>query len=193
MIGYKLHVDHDTLITIAEYLESEGLIKIHMQSKSKHINANVEASITDSGIKKINQDKENLENPTQPFPHYNVTKIYKYISGDYTEKNITTGDIFKNIDNATIINKSNIRQAINKLKSERDEEFGEALLKVGEFIERSRNVSAGALLDKFNEELSTNSQPDKSNLKHYWSSIASILPTIAQISESVAKISALFT
>ena len=56
------------------------------------------------------------------------------------------GDIFHDIQDATIINKSTVQNAINKVKKEHDEETSKALLEVAEFIENSKEPSAGTPL-----------------------------------------------
>jgi hypothetical protein len=53
---------------------------------------------------------------------------------------IYMGDVFRNIQNTTIINKSNIQNAFNKIQKEHDEETSKALVKVAEFIENSRDL-----------------------------------------------------
>jgi hypothetical protein len=101
------------------------------------------------------------------------------------------GDVFENIKNATIINRSTVQNAFNKVKSEHDEETSKALIKIAEFIEKSNEPAAGALFNNFTDELNK-PQPDKSKLKSFWSGIQNALPSIVSISESVAKIVTLF-
>lgn len=101
------------------------------------------------------------------------------------------GDIFKDIHNATIINKSLVEKSFNTVKKEHDEETSNALVKATEFIEKSGDPAAGTLFNSFNQELNE-PQPDKSRLKNFWTGIESVLPSITQISESVAKIVTLF-
>lgn len=101
------------------------------------------------------------------------------------------GDVFENIANATIINKSTIQNAFNKVKSEHDEATSKALIKIAEFIEKSNEPAAGALFNSFTDELNK-PQPDKSKLKSFWTGIQNVLPSIVSISESVAKIVTLF-
>ena len=48
------------------------------------------------------------------------------------------GDVFIDIHNATLINKSLVENSFNKVKREHDEETGKALVKVAEFIEKSK-------------------------------------------------------
>jgi hypothetical protein len=104
---------------------------------------------------------------------------------------VAMGYVFQNIHNATIINKSNVQNAFNKVGKEYDEETSKALVKVAEFIENSKDPAAGVLFDNFTEELNR-PEPDKSKLKSFWSGIEKALPTITSIATTVAKISSLF-
>ena len=99
-------------------------------------------------------------------------------------------DVFKNIQNSTIINKSVVENSFNKVKTEYDEEVAKALLQIGEYIEKSGDVSAGILYDKFNEELNK-PQPEKSTLRKIWEGIEKTLPSIITQSEVIAKIAPL--
>jgi hypothetical protein len=66
-----------------------------------------------------------------------------------------------------------------------------ALVKVAEFIEKSKDPAAGALFNSFTEEINK-PQPDKSRLKSFWSGIQNVLPSIASIPGSVAKVVGIF-
>jgi hypothetical protein len=101
------------------------------------------------------------------------------------------GDVFQNIHNATIVNKSNVQNAFNKVERQHDEETSKALVKVAEFIESSKDPTAGVLFNNFTEELNR-PEPDKSKLKSFWSGIEKALPTINNIADTVSKIVRLF-
>jgi hypothetical protein len=64
-------------------------------------------------------------------------------------------------------------------------------VKVAEVIEKSKDPASGPLVNKFTAELN-NPQPDKSKLESFWGEIEKLLPSIATISETVAKIVTLF-
>ncbi len=104
---------------------------------------------------------------------------------------IVKGDVFSDLQNATIINKALVENSFNKVRREHDEETSKALVGVAKFIEKSGDPASGALFDKFNEELNK-PQPDKFRLKSFWTSIQNNLPAIASIAGSVAKVVALF-
>ena len=99
------------------------------------------------------------------------------IGGNYSETGRVMGDVdvFRDIHNATIINESLIVNSFNKVKTKLDEETSKTLLKLGKIIEQSGDASAGALLDKFNEELNK-TQPEKSKLSNLWSGIVKVPP-----------------
>lgn len=127
--------------------------------------------------------------------HVEKIEVYKNfykLPVNYTIiQEVRMGDVFKNIQNATIINKAVVIESFYKVKKEHDEDVAKALLQIGDFIEKSGNESAGVLFDVFNGELNK-TQPDKSYLKKIWKGIEKTLPTIATISEVIAKIAPLF-
>jgi hypothetical protein len=113
--------------------------------------------------------------------------IYETYIGGVT----VMGDVFEGIQNATIINKSWVEDSFNKVKKEYNEETSKALLNVAEFIEKSNDHAAGSIFNSFTEELNK-PQPDKSKLKSSWEGIERLLPSIATVSASVAKVVTLF-
>ena len=117
---------------------------------------------------------------------YGFPVNYTVIKGD-----VIMGDVFKDIQNATIINKSVVENSFNKVKQEHNEEVAKALLKIAEFIEKSGDINAATLFDKFNEELNK-THAEKPTLKKIWAGIEKTLPSVATISEVVAKLAPLF-
>ncbi len=77
------------------------------------------------------------------------------------------------------------------MKREHDEEVAKAILKIGEFIDKSGNRPAGILFDEFNKEVNK-PQPEKSTLKEIWGGIEKTLPSIVTISDVIAKLAPLF-
>jgi hypothetical protein len=86
-----------------------------------------------------------------------------------------------------IINKSNVRNALNKVEEKYDKETSEALVKVAEFIEKSGDPAAGVSFNNFTEEL-IKPEPDKSKLKSFWSGLEKALPTIAQVAAKIVPL-----
>ena len=135
---------------------------------------------------------ENIESYWSP-PHQTIYNIRRnYIRSDKVMVDVDVDvDVFRDIHNATIINKSLVENSFNKVKREIDEETSKALVKVAEIIEKSGNASAGLLFDKFNEELNK-PQPEKSRLSDFWSGIVAVPPSVATLAGAVSKITGLF-
>ena len=108
----------------------------------------------------------------------------------YTEE-VIMGDVFKNIQNATIINKSVVENSFNKIKEGYGEDVAKALLQIAEFIEGSGNKEAGELFDSFNEELNK-PESKKPVLKSIWAGIEKALPAITALSEAIVKLAPIF-
>lgn len=88
--------------------------------------------------------------------------------------------------NSNVIGKSIVSGGVYNVKRH-DDEIRKGLYKIAEFIEKSNNPAATALFDGFNEELNK-PQPDVSRLRSLWSGIEKVLPSIAEMSETVRKI-----
>ena len=101
------------------------------------------------------------------------------------------GDIFSNIHDSTIINRSLLQNAFGKAKSEGGDETAEALKKVATAIAQSGNNEAGEILDQFNEELAR-AEPRKSLLKRSWENLVQVAPTIEKIAGAAEAIAKLF-
>ena len=119
-----------------------------------------------------------------------ITVIYKG-KGDVVMGDKSSGDVFKNIRNATLINKSVVENSFNNVKAGYGEEVAKALLHIAEFIDRSGNKEAGELFDRFNEELNK-PEPKKSVLKSLWEGVERAVPAITTLSDAVAKLVSLF-
>jgi hypothetical protein len=116
-------------------------------------------------------------------PHLHPHQIY--IAGNYYGS--VMGDVFSEIHNSNIINKSLVENSFNKVKGEHDEETGKVFAEVAKIIGKSGKASAGALFDKFNEELNK-TQPEKSKLRDFWDGMVDILPSLATFAGVISKI-----
>ena len=125
----------------------------------------------------------NLVDKKKPKPKEEKTVIYT--------EGVYMGDVFKNIQNATIINKSVVENSFNKIKEGYGEDVAKALLQIAEFIEGSGNKEAGGLFDSFNEELNK-PESKKPVLKSIWAGIEKALPAITALSEAIAKLAPIF-
>ena len=153
----------------------------------------LKAKIPNIGANKhIFEEIENIKKEKDLVKQYQrIPILISLIPQIVTGGNLIMGDVFKNIQNATITNKSIVIDSFNKVKKEHDEEVAKALVQIAEFIENSGDVSAGILFNKFNEELNK-PKAERSTLKQIWIGIEKTLPSIATISEVVAKLTPLF-
>src|SRR5215211_5184912 len=112
--------------------------------------------------------------------------------GDSIREEFTVGDRFENISGSTIINRSTVENAFNRVQKDFDQETANALLKVAEEIEKSGNKEAAEMFESFNEELQK-PEPKKPVLRSLWAGMVEAMPTLAQLTDVVAKISTLFS
>lgn len=104
---------------------------------------------------------------------------------------LIVGDKFDNIQNATIINRSLLKNTFDKTKKEMDDDTVNALLKIANEVERSKNVEATVLLKKIIEELKAQ-QPDKLKLRQCWEGLITLFPNVATLTALGTKIADLF-
>ena len=102
-----------------------------------------------------------------------------------------SGDVFKNISNATIINRSLITRSFSKVKEQAGDETAQVLIKVAEAVEKSGSAEAGELFNQFNEELQK-PEPRKSVLRNTWDGILKVLPAVTTIAGAAGAIAKLF-
>jgi hypothetical protein len=115
------------------------------------------------------------------------------VFAQYTNiEEVTVGDTFKDIGaGATIINRSTLTNAMNRVATGSDKEVSEALKQVAEFIESQGNTEASDAYSGFLEELEK-PKPRKPMLKILWDGAVTALPSIATLAAAVAKIATLF-
>jgi hypothetical protein len=119
---------------------------------------------------------------------YGGTYVEKYIEVRHVE-----GDqIDVHGSDNTIINRSIVQNAFNKIKADYDEETANALKRVEEEITKSGNKEAAENFEAFSEELSR-PEPKKSLLKALWKGTLDALPTLAQLSSVVNLVVRLFS
>ncbi len=106
---------------------------------------------------------------------YGGTYIDKYF------KEMIMGDkIDVNGSGNTIVNRSTVQNAFNKVKSQYDDATAETLKVIEAEINRSGNTEAAENFDSFNEELQK-PEPKKSILKSLWQGTVTLLPTLLQL------------
>ena len=101
------------------------------------------------------------------------------------------GDVFENISNSTIINRSYLEGSLNKVKKDVSEDTADALRQIAEFIGKSGNEAAIENFNSFNEELQKE-DASKNKLKTWWNGVTDALPGLLKMTELVAKVIALF-
>jgi len=103
----------------------------------------------------------------------------QYIMGDIYD--------FKNAQNITFVNKSNVVNSFNKVREQFDEETANVIQQIAKIVENSKNVEAAELFEAFNDEI-TKPAPKKSLLKSIWSGLSSVLPVLSTTVSIVEKI-----
>ena len=101
------------------------------------------------------------------------------------------GDVFSNISNSTIVNRSRVETAFNKYESISEHEVAEFIRQVSEIVAGSGSQEAGELLDQFNEEVGKD-EPRVSLLKRSWNSLVELLPEVAKVAGASAALAKLF-
>lgn len=91
----------------------------------------------------------------------------------------------------TIINRSVVQNAFNKVKESLGEETANALLRVEAAINQANNRDAAENFESFNEELKK-SEPKKSLLKSLWQGTLAALPTLKELPGVIDAIHKLF-
>jgi hypothetical protein len=91
----------------------------------------------------------------------------------------------------TIVNRSTVSNAFNRVKAVHSEDVAKALLDVEAAINKSGNKDAAENFESFSAELAK-PEPKKSLLKTLWQGTLAALPTLQELPDVVTKISALF-
>lgn len=97
------------------------------------------------------------------------------------------GDFISGISNSTVINRSSVERAFNKLCAEDNEAAAKVMLRLGEIVARSDDAAAGALFTALTGELQK-PEPKKSALKSIWNGLVATLPDVAKLGEAVSKL-----
>jgi len=96
------------------------------------------------------------------------------------------GDVFQGISNSTIISRSIVENAFNRLQESGDTEAAALMLKIGNTVSASESVAAGAVYSQMAQEVAKPEQ-DKSVIKDCWDGLVKILPSLAELSAAVIK------
>ena len=96
--------------------------------------------------------------------------------------NVVMGDLFNNIENSKIVNRSTVINSFNSLNKSLGQEIAVALVRVAEEISITGNEEAGELFESFNKELQK-SPRNFPVLKALWHGIIKTVPILAQVEE----------
>jgi hypothetical protein len=119
------------------------------------------------------------------------TYIETYIGTYIRERTNVAGDkIDVRGSGNTIVNRSTVNNAFNKVKVAHSEEVAKALLDVEAAINKSGNKEAAENFESFSDELAK-PESKKSLLKTLWQGTLAALPTLKELPDVIAKISAL--
>jgi hypothetical protein len=104
---------------------------------------------------------------------------------------VNMGDVFSNIGaGATIVNRSTVQNAFNKVRSQYGDDVAQALNRVEEEINKSGNKDAADTFNSFNEELQKPT-PKKSVLQALWQGVLTAVPVIGQLTDVISRIKTL--
>jgi hypothetical protein len=92
---------------------------------------------------------------------------------------------------STVINRSEIENAFNRLEAEASPDTKKALREVAQAIEKSGNKSAAVVFEQLLDEIG-NEKSNRSSLRDYWKTITQLVPDVVKMADAVAKITALF-
>lgn len=96
------------------------------------------------------------------------------------------GDIFQGISNSTIVSRSTVEEAFNRLQDSGQGESAQLLIQIGKLVSDANNAAAGAVYSQMANEISKPTH-DKSVLKSCWDGLVAILPPLANLSAEVVK------
>ena len=106
---------------------------------------------------------------------------------------VVQGDNFSNIGaGATIVNRSTVQNAFNRVQQAHGDDVAQALKQVETEVNKSGNKEAADNFNAFSEELGK-SEPKKPVLAALWAGVAGALPALLQMADVVSKITKLFT
>ncbi|MFE0423132.1 hypothetical protein [Streptomyces sp. NPDC058953] len=114
------------------------------------------------------------------------------VGGDKVMGDKIMGDVFKHIGaGATVINKSVLSNAFNRVQSDHGPDVSQALLRIGEIVADSQNEEAAENFNALSAELAAE-PPKKAVLKALWLGILAALPGVTELTSLGEQISGLF-
>lgn len=101
------------------------------------------------------------------------------------------GDYIHAEQGAVVVNRSHLKDALNKAATNSDSELSAAIEEIRDFLDGQGNKDA---IDAYNRFLKEQAQtaPDKTTLKLFWEGVVKALPDVATLTSAVAKVVGLF-
>lgn len=96
------------------------------------------------------------------------------------------GDVFSNISHSSVVSRSIVEGAFNKLQDSGNHEAANLIAELGKIVAESNNHAAGAVFSQMAEQ-AAKPAPDKSIIKSCWDGLVAILPSVTSLTSSVLK------
>jgi hypothetical protein len=97
------------------------------------------------------------------------------------------GDHFQDIQNATIVSRSAVDGSFNQIQNSLGAEVASTLRRVADLVNASGDKGAELIFRNFVNGLQQE-KPDRGTLKHYWDSLVTLIPAIANIGTLIADV-----
>ncbi|HVE45494.1 MAG TPA: hypothetical protein VNA57_01935 [Acidimicrobiales bacterium] len=102
-------------------------------------------------------------------------------------KEFVVGDVFKEIEGSTIVNKAQVERSFNVVRERFDDDSAQALVRLAEHVASSGSREAAELFAVFNEELDR-AEPRQNVLRRLWNGLTDALPSISGMADVAAKV-----
>lgn len=99
---------------------------------------------------------------------------------------IHMGDVFSNIANSTVISKSTVERAFNKLNDAGETDTARLIIEISNIVANANNHAAGAVFAQIADQASKDT-PDKGVIKSCWDGLVVLIPAVASLSSQVLK------
>ncbi|SFE29649.1 hypothetical protein [Spirosoma endophyticum] len=140
----------------------------------------------------FDEQKEHFDNVEFPISKiingdYNPEIVQSYFKRNHINLTLNMGDVFKNISNTTIVNRSLLHSSFVKAESSVGFDKANVLNEIASIVEETKSKDAGELFDSFNEELAK-PQPKNTVLKSIWKGMTEAAPLLLTTAEIVEKV-----
>jgi hypothetical protein len=137
----------------------------------------------DSAMSKVRDDFERSARAFyELLPVMDQSRIAQFFSGEVH----MSGDVYQGISNSTIVVRSKVEGAFNRLQDSGQSESAKLLVEVGKRVSDANNPAAGAVYNQMADEISKPTH-DKGVIKSCWDGLVAILPPLASLSAEVIK------